>query len=76
MKTKVQEDREADHRELELSYASPHRFDHRKMFPNTQWEMLKWNREDRVGFWLAMGMVFAIIALLYFLVNLGGSILG
>ena len=76
MKTKVQEDREADRKELELSYANPHRFDHRKMFPNTQWEMLKWSREDHVGFWLAMAMVFAIIGLLYVLVNLGGSILG
>jgi solute:Na+ symporter, SSS family len=76
MKTKVQETKEEDQKELELSYANPHRFDHRKMFPNTQWEMLKWNREDRNGFWLAMAMVFAIIGLLYFLVNLGGSIFG
>lgn len=76
MKTKVQENKEDDLRELEISYANPHRFDHRKMFPNTQWEMLKWNREDRVGFWIAMGMVFVIIGMLYFLVNLGGSIFG
>jgi solute:Na+ symporter, SSS family len=76
MKTKVQENREDDLKELELSYANPQRFDHRKMFPNSQWEMLKWNREDRMGFWLAMGMVFAIIGLLWFLVNLGGSIFG
>jgi len=76
MKTKVQENKEDDRRELELSYANPHRFDHRKMFPNTQWEMLKWNREDRVGFWVAMAMVFVIIGMLYFLVNLGGSIFG
>jgi len=76
MKTKVQENKEDDQRELELSYANPHRFDDRKMFPNTQWEMLKWNREDRVGFIWAMAMVFGIIGLLYFLVNLGGSIFG
>ncbi len=76
MKTKVQENKEADLLELEKSYANPHRFDHRKMFPGTQWEMLKWNREDTVGFLMALAMVFGIIALLYFLVNLGGSILG
>jgi solute:Na+ symporter, SSS family len=76
MKTKVQVNREDDKREMELSMQNPHRFDHRKMFPNTQWEVLKWNREDRNGFWIAMAMVFAIIGLLYFLVNLGGSILG
>ena len=76
MKTKVQDNKEDDLRELELSYANPHRFDHRKMFPNTQWEMLKWNREDRVGFWIAMGMVFVIIGMLYFFVNLGGTIFG
>jgi len=74
MKTKVRENREADRRELEISYADPSRFDHRKMFPNTQWEMLTWSREDHVGFWLAMVMVFGIIALLYLLVNLGGAI--
>ncbi len=76
MKTKVLEDKDEDQRELEISYANPHRFDHRRMFPNTQWEILKWNRGDTVGFLLALGMVFAIIALLYFLVNLGGTILG
>lgn len=76
MKTRVEEDKEKDEEELAKSYANPHRFDHRKMFPGTQWEMLKWNREDSVGFSLALGMVVAIIGLLYFLVNLGGSILG
>lgn len=76
MKTKVQDNKEDDLKELEMSYANPHRFDDRKMFPNTQWEMLKWSREDRIGFWIAMGMVFVIIGMLYFLVNLGGSIFG
>ncbi len=76
MKTKVQEDKEKDNEELTKSYADPHRFDDRKMFPDTQWEMLKWNREDSVGFLWALGMVVVIIGLLYFLVNLGGSILG
>lgn len=76
MKTRVLEDRDEDAKELEISYANPHRFDDRKMFPSTQWEMLKWNREDTVGFSLALAMVFGIIGLLYFFVNLGGSIMG
>jgi SSS family solute:Na+ symporter len=76
MKTKVQENKEKDEEELAKSYANPNRFDHRKMFPGTQWEMLRWNREDTVGFLFALGMVAAIIGLLYFLINLGGLIFG
>lgn len=74
MKTKVKENREEDNKELELSYQNPRRFDHRKMFPGTQWEVLKWSREDGVGFLYAIGMVIGILLLLYFLVNLGGKI--
>jgi SSS family solute:Na+ symporter len=76
MKTKVQPTKEEDEKELALSYSDPHRFDNRKMFPKSNWEMLKWNKEDSIGFIVALGFVVLILALLFFFVNLGGSIFG
>ena len=37
MKTKVKGDRDADRKEMELSYANPYRFDHLKIWPKSQW---------------------------------------
>lgn len=50
LKTPVQRDPEADARAVQESYANPTRFDHQKLFPNSNWELLKWNRQDLVGF--------------------------
>ncbi len=74
MKTPVLRDRQADRRELEISYANPHRFDHLKIFPRTQWEFCRWNRQDIVGFSIATVIAFAIVAILYVAVNMGGKI--
>jgi SSS family solute:Na+ symporter len=74
MKTRVQDNREKDQQEVQLSYAQPHRFDHRKMFPHSQWEVLKWSRTDATGFILALFMVVAILGFLYVVINLGGKI--
>jgi SSS family solute:Na+ symporter len=71
MKTPVLADREADERELETSYAKPHRFDHLKMFPRTGWEFCRWDKTDIVGFSLAMLVAFGIIGLLVVLVSIG-----
>ena len=72
MKTPVLVDRKADQRELELSYAKPHRFDHLKMFPNTSWEFCKWDKTDTVGFGIALLVAFGIIGLLLLVVSIGG----
>ncbi|MBN1973368.1 MAG: sodium:solute symporter family protein [Sedimentisphaerales bacterium] len=72
MKTPVLVDRQADQRELELSYANPHRFDHLKMFPHTAWEFCKWDKTDIVGFSIAMLVAFGIIGLLVLVVSIGG----
>ena len=74
MKTKVRDNREEDEEELEKSYKNPDRFNHRLMFPGTQWEILKWNREDAMGFGAALLMVVGILVFLYVAVNLGGKI--
>ncbi len=72
MKTPVLVDRQADQRELELSYANPYRFDHLKMFPRTGWEFCKWDKTDIVGFSIALLVAFGIIGLLILVVSIGG----
>jgi len=71
MMTVVREDREADAREVELSYANPDRFNHKKLFPGTQWEFSKWNRVDTIGFVLAVLCVFAVLGFLKVLLLVG-----
>ena len=72
MKTKVNSDPEKDKEEIALSYKNPQRFDHHKLFPNSNWELYKWDKEDTIGFGAAVGVLFLIILMLKFLVNLGG----
>ena len=72
MKTKVRTDPQADAQEIALSYAHPDRFDHRKLFPNSSWELDKWDRTDVVGFLISVGAVFSIIYFMKLLVSLGG----
>ena len=71
MKTPVQLDREADERELKISYENPRRFDHLKLLPGTTWEGCKWTREDTVGFSVAVLVALGIIGLLVLLTRLG-----
>ena len=60
---------EKDAQEVALSLANPGRFDHLKLFPNSNWELYIWNKTDLTAFlacWLAVG---AILALLFAVVN-------
>jgi SSS family solute:Na+ symporter len=71
MKTPVKKDHEADKREMELSYANPDRFNHLKLFPNSDWELGKWDKTDVVGFLISVAVALAIIGLLYMIVIIG-----
>ena len=71
MKTQVNKDRDIDDKEMEMSLANPDRFNYRKMFPNSDWEFDKWNKEDTVGFMLSVLCVFAVVGLMMFLVTVG-----
>jgi len=71
MKTKVANDPETDIKELNLSYANPGRFDYLKIFPKSAWEFDKWDKEDGIGFFVAIVGVFAVIGLLILLVSIG-----
>jgi solute:Na+ symporter, SSS family len=71
MKTRVVPDRARDAQEVALSNADPRRFDHQRLFPSSQWEWDKWDREDAVGFGLAILVLFGILGLLYGVLSVG-----
>jgi len=72
MKTKVIADPTADAEELAISYANPQRFNHLKLFPKSNWELDKWDKEDIWGFLISVLGVLVVIGLLTFLVRFGG----
>lgn len=73
MKTPAQADRKADQQEVDRSYENPRRFDHKKMFPNSQWEFEKFERIDVIGIlWFTLGAIL-ILLILYALIALGGA---
>jgi solute:Na+ symporter, SSS family len=71
-KTPVNPDRAKDHEELRLSYEQPGRFDHRKMFPNSDLEVLKPGWMDVGGFVVTFAICFLIIGLAVWLARIGG----
>jgi Na+/proline symporter len=40
------------------------------LFPNTQWEFYRWNRQDSLGFLFAIGVVLLVLGLLFAVVHL------
>jgi len=69
MKTKVIADPALDKAELEKSYANPSRFDHLKLFPNSNWEFCKWNREDTWGFLLSIALTVGILGAFWLIIQ-------
>jgi len=63
--TPVQKDRAADKREVELSYANPGRFCSSLLFPGTNWEIMKPDLTDILGFLLAVVVALAIVGLVF-----------
>lgn len=57
LKTPVAETLEQDAVEVEKGYANPTRFDDRKLFPRSNWELTKWDRTDTLGFLGCCGLV-------------------
>jgi SSS family solute:Na+ symporter len=71
MRTKVVGDHELDAMEMEMTRQNPHRNDHIKLFPGSNWEFRRWEREDWVGIAWTMAGVLGLVGFLVFLVNLG-----
>jgi solute:Na+ symporter, SSS family len=72
MKTEVSRDPETDAQEMALSYAHPDRFRHKNLFPNSSWELDKWDKTSVVGFLISVAVVFLIICFMKLLISLGG----
>lgn len=60
-----------DDREMELTNANPTRFNQLKIFPNSNWEFRKWNREDWTGVIVSCLAVMSVVGLLMLIVSLG-----
>lgn len=67
----VGETSEEDDREMALTRANPTRFNHLKIFPESNWEFRKWNREDWKGVIGSCIAVVSVVALLMLIVSLG-----
>jgi len=63
--TPVKRDKLADIKEVELSLADPGRFRSLLLFPRTNWEILKPDRIDIIGFLAAVVVAFLIVGLVF-----------
>lgn len=72
LKTPVLRNPEADAKAVNESYAQPTRFDHTKLFPRSNWEFTKWNRQDALGFVACCALVGCVL-LFFKLVLVVGS---
>ena len=73
MKTTTEIDPEKDREELELYYAEPDRYDHKKLFPGTALEFQRPGRADIAGFALSCLGVVGIIFLALWVAGLGAG---
>ncbi|HSH09681.1 MAG TPA: hypothetical protein VK995_04800 [Oceanipulchritudo sp.] len=72
MRTRVIPNLELDRVELAKSLADPHRLDHLLVFPNSGFEIYRWNKEDWVGFVLSVAGVGVVLMVIYGLIAIGG----
>lgn len=61
MKTPVAVTLEEDAKAVEESYANPTRYDHLKLFPNSNWEFTKWDKRDTIGFVCCCALVGVVL---------------
>jgi Na+/proline symporter len=70
-KTPVAPTPELDHEEIEKNKENPSRWEHTKLFPNSNWEFGKWTREDFLGFFGCYALVLVILGILWFVLHVG-----
>ena len=61
-----------DKRQMELSYADPSWFDHKRLLPGTSLEFQRPTFADAAGFLIAFAICFAIVGLAILLAGIGG----
>lgn len=72
MRTRVIPDQQADVQEVEKSLQNPDRFKNLLLFPKTQFELYKWNRQDWIGFILSVSGVGLVLLFVWIAVRIGG----
>ncbi|MDP2137826.1 MAG: hypothetical protein Q8J74_08225 [Candidatus Didemnitutus sp.] len=73
LKTPVAATLPEDDLEVERSYANPTRYDDRKLFPGTNWEFTKWDRQDTLGFLACCGLVVVVLVVFKTVLTIGSS---
>lgn len=61
---------EEEEKALEAAYQNPGMYEGQKIFPGSNWELLKWDRWDYLGFFGSWGLVGVIILLLWLMTKL------
>ncbi|MGV7235422.1 MAG: hypothetical protein ACQ9ET_04110, partial [Nitrosomonadaceae bacterium] len=69
MKTPAMGTKEQDAHEMKLSYANPQRFNHKKMFPATEWEFEKLDKQDVLGLLVSSLGIVVLIGILLFVAS-------
>ena len=69
--TPVQPDAESERQALERAYRDPNLYESRKLFPGSEWEIMKPGWNDVLGFGGSWVLVGVIILLLWIMVSLG-----
>ncbi len=72
LKTPVGATPEADLLAVAESVAQPARFDHTKLFPRSNWEFTKWDRQDALGFFGCCAFVGVILVFFKAVLVVGG----
>jgi SSS family solute:Na+ symporter len=73
LRTPVAPTPEEDRHEVALSLTHPHRFDHKRLFPGTNWQFNKWARKDYIGFFGCWAIAGVILLLMWWVVGLGAA---
>jgi Na+/proline symporter len=71
LKTPVAATLAQDALDVQASYADPTRYDDRKLFRRTNWELTKWDRTDLLGFLGCCALVGGILVFFKFVLVLG-----
>lgn len=60
---------EADARDVQDSFSNPEKTKSFLLFPDTNWEIYRWNKQDTVGFIVSIIIVFVVIGTLFLIVK-------
>ncbi len=71
MKVLVDSDPVIDQQNLEHAYANPESVQKYKLFPNSNWEFDRWDRQDWTGFLISVIIVVLLVGFMSFLVSIG-----